>query len=212
MLASHGAMVAAVSRKEPPLSALAAEWPDNVRACPADVTQPGSVSRVFEEVRNDWGPVTLLVAAAGVAVFGDTLGMPDEVWDSAVATNLTGLYTCNLNAIRHMLEAGGGDIVNVLSIAADMGIPQAAAYCASKAGALGLTRSLNAEYRVRGIRVSALIPGATDTPLWNGSGSTIDPGRMMKADDVAEAIVWMASRSESVSVDAMHIMPREGFL
>ena len=111
-----------------------------------------------------------------------------------------------------MLGLGGGDIVNVLSIAAVVGLPRAAAYSASKAGALGLTRSLNAEFRSQGIRISALIPGATDTPLWDSSDSDIDRGRMLRSEDVSQTVLWMLQTPRTASIDEIHLMPSEGIL
>ncbi len=212
LLASRGVRVAALARSRDLLESLAAEHPQFVNAYPADVSDPSAVDEVFRRVRDELGPVTVLVACAGTGRFGDTLAMEPQVWDRTLAVNLTGLYLCNVAAIRQMLDAGGGDIVNVLSVVAEMAAPQMAAYAASKWGALGLTRSLAAEFRSRGVRISALLPGATDTPLWDAAGSDLDRSRMMKAQDVAEAAVWCIERPESASVDVLQIMPKEGFL
>ncbi len=212
LLASKGVRVAAVARTREQLESLAAEHKPLVHPYPADISEPGAAGRLFDQVHQDLGPVTILIACAGTGRFGDTLLLGPEVWHQTIAVNLTGLYFCNVAAIRQMLEAGGGDIVNVLSVVADMAAPQMAAYAASKAGALGLTRSLAAEFRGRGVRITALLPGATDTPLWDTAGSDLDRSRMMKAADVAEAAVWCVERPESASVDVLQIMPKEGFL
>lgn len=210
-LAESGAAVAAVSRRVSALETLADEN-NRIRPFPADVASREDVEQVFGEANAALGPVSILVAAAGVARFGDTLSMDPQVWEEAVAVNLSGLYYCNVLAIRQMLEAGQGDVVNVLSISAEMTLPGSAAYSATKAGALALTRSLQAEYRSRGIRFCSVIPGATDTPLWDAAGEGFDRSRMMGAGDVAEAIVWAIGRPRSASVDLLHILPPEGVL
>jgi short-subunit dehydrogenase len=212
LLASKGVRVAAVSRTAEQLDSLAREHTPLVHPFPADVSEPGAIPSLFERIRRELGPVTILIACAGTGRFGETLSLPEEVWHATLAVNLTGLYLCNVEAIRQMLDAGGGDIVNVLSVVAEMAAPRMAAYAASKAGALGLTRSLAAEFRARGVRITALLPGATDTPLWDLAGSDLDRSRMMKAEDVAGAAVWCVERPESAAVDALQIMPKEGFL
>lgn len=178
----------------------------------ADVSDSRQVREVFQAIRSEHGLVTILVAAAGAARFGDTLEADSGDWERQIGVNLTGAYLCNVEAIRQMLEAGGGDIVNVLSVSATVALPGAAAYTASKAGALGMTRSLNAEFRARGVRISALLPGATDTELWDTAGADIERGRMMKPEDVAQAVVWTLRQPESAAVDELHLMPREGLL
>ncbi len=178
----------------------------------ADISNAAQVRELFQRIRRDIGLVSALVNAAGVARFGETLSASDEDWDLQIRVNLTGTYLCDVESIRHMLEAGGGDIVNVLSMAATTALPESAAYTASKAGALGLTRSLSAEYRRRGVRICALLPGATDTPLWEGIAPHLDRTRMLRAQDVAQTIVWILKQPPSASVDELCLMPRDGVL
>lgn len=211
-LADTGATVAALARNRQALDRLSRSSTGRVHPYPCDVTDAKQVNDTYDQIASQLGYPTILVAAAGIATFGNTLETPYDDWILQINTNLTGTYLCNVAAIRHMLGMGGGDIVNVLSIAAVVGLPGAAGYSASKAGALGLTRSLNAEFRSQGIRISALIPGATDTPLWDSSGSDIDRRRMMRSEDVSQTVLWMLQTPGTASIDEIHLMPREGIL
>lgn len=211
-LAAEGAKVAAIARTETDLDSLAQQCPDSIFACPADVSDSEQVEHVFENIEAALGPVRILVAAAGVGLFGPTLDIPLDDWHTQINVNLTGMYLCNVAAIRQMLPEGGGGIVNVLSVAATTTLPQSAAYTASKSGGLGLTRALNAEFRSRGIRISAIMPGATDTSIWDIAKNAPERARMMQAHDVADTIVWVLKRPLSASVDELLIMPREGIL
>lgn len=157
------------------------------------------------------GPIGA-VFAAGFARFGDTLSLDDEVWGETIRTNLTALYRGNKVAIEAMLSRGGGRIVNVLSIASRVAFPGSAAYVASKYGALGLTRSLSAEFRSRGIEIIAFMPGSTDTELWDKQDSSPDRERMMWPGDVGRAIVDALLHEGEAYLDEIVLMPPGGVL
>jgi NAD(P)-dependent dehydrogenase (short-subunit alcohol dehydrogenase family) len=111
-----------------------------------------------------------------------------------------------------MLETGGGRIINVLSIASLHAFPSSAAYVASKFGALGLTRSLAAEYRDKGIRMTALLPGSTDTPLWKRQAWSPEPSDMLKPADVGAAIADIITSPLEASYDEVVLLPPKGIL
>lgn len=152
------------------------------------------------------------VFAAGYARFGDTLSLEDDSWDTTLHANLTALYRGNRVAIQTMLTRGGGRIVNVLSVASRVPFPYSAAYVASKYGALGLTRSLSAEFRDRGIELIAFMPGSTDTELWDTQVSNLDRSKMMKTEDVARAIVDALLHEGEAYLDEVLLMPPGGVL
>jgi 3-oxoacyl-[acyl-carrier protein] reductase len=102
--------------------------------------------------------------------------------------------------------------VNILSIAATIPFPGAAAYCASKFGALGLTKVLAAEVRASGIRVTALLPGAVDTPFWDTIDHPPDRTKMVPARRVAEAVIFAVSQPQGATVDEIVLMPPLGIL
>lgn len=152
----------------------------------------------------------VLVNAAGVAEFGDFADMPVASVEGQIQTNLVAPLYLAHEMIPWMLEAGGGQIVNVLSIAAVHVFSGAAAYSAAKAGLLMGGRSLAAEYRSRGVRVTSVLPGATDTPLWGAGG----PARsdMLSASAVAEVIAAAISAPRDRSIDEITVMPPKGVL
>ena len=211
-LVKAGATVAVASRTQADLESLAEMFPGKVHPFKTDVSQRLDVTDLFEAASGALGGLDILVAAAGVATFGNSVELPDEVWERTLAINLTGMFYCNMEAIRKMLPSGEGDIVNVLSMVAVQAMPGSAAYTASKSGGLGLTRSLNSEYRSKGIRVMAVLPGATATPFWESQNSPLDITRMIPADVVAQNIVWALGQPRNASIDELLLMPKDGVL
>jgi NAD(P)-dependent dehydrogenase (short-subunit alcohol dehydrogenase family) len=146
--------------------------------------------------------VDLLVNAAGI---GSTTNAPDtplEVWENVFAVNARGTFLCCKHAIPGMRERGGGSIVNVASVAGIVGLKNRAAYSASKAAVIGLTKALAVDHVGEGIRVNAVAPGTVDSPwvrrLVEDVGESIDAlkarqpmGRLGTTDEVADAIVYL---------------------
>lgn len=131
----------------------------------ADVGDPVQVERGFDEVERELGEVTILVNNAGVRRDALTLVMNDEQWNDVLATNLYGPFACARRALRSMLGARWGRIVNVSSVAGTNGSPGQANYSAAKAGLIGLTRTLAREVATKGITVNAVAPGPIATEL-----------------------------------------------
>jgi len=138
---------------------------------------------------------------------GPTLELTPEAWDTVIATNLTAAFRTMRAAIPVMLEGGGGSIVNVASRLGQMGIAQTAAYSAAKAGLIGLTRSLAREFGGQGIRINAVAPGVTITEMTTGLVDSEEGqrrlkdmalGRFGRADEVAEAVVFLLSDAASL--------------
>ncbi len=187
------------------------------RAVAGDIAKSEFCNRLFtsaKDLAQSHGDATQIVAvfAAGTAAFGPTADFPDLAWDNMIEANLTGLFFCCRAAVRAMLEIGGGRIVNVISIAAKQPFPQAAAYVASKQGALGLTHSMANEYRAENIFLTAFVPGSVDTPLWNGMDWTPERTDMLSAKDVASAIADIVTSTLSGVFDEVVFMPNKGIL
>src|SRR6202158_2274862 len=131
-----------------------------------DVRSPDSVDYLFALVRGLQKPLDILINNAGIGHRNRTVGeLPYPTWMEVIDTNLNGLFLMTQGALAVMKR--GSTIVNNLSIAAERVFPGSAAYNASKHGALGFTNTLREELRPKGIRVIALIPGATDTDIWD---------------------------------------------
>lgn len=164
-----------------------------------------------------------LYAAHNNAGIGDAGGALDEyplaTWEQIVGVNLTGVFLCTKHELAPILARGGGSIVNTSSGMAQRGGPQMAGYCASKAGVLGLTRATAVEYAERGVRVNAILPGGTDTPIMDSLKPpeeeflrSLHPmGRFADPQEIAEAAVWLSSDAASfvtgalLSVDGGHL-------
>jgi 3-oxoacyl-[acyl-carrier protein] reductase len=130
-----------------------------------DVADEPSVERAFERISDQLGPVRVLVNNAGFTRDGLIIRYPADVWDTTMATNLRGAFLCSRRAVAGMLRARWGRIVNVASVAALRGNPGQAAYSASKAGLVGMTRSLARELGGRGITVNVVCPGFVQTQM-----------------------------------------------
>jgi NAD(P)-dependent dehydrogenase (short-subunit alcohol dehydrogenase family) len=154
----------------------------------------------------------VLVHAAGSAEFGSFAEMSPGAIDHQIESNLTGPIRLTQGMIPWMLESGGGRVVSVLSVAAVHAFPGAEAYCAAKAGMLMFGRSLAAEYRSAGIRVSALLPGSVDSPLWEGKGFVPPREDMLPASAVAEAVRDLVMSPVDRVVEELRLMPPKGIL
>ena len=170
---------------------------------PADVRDATSVDAMFEEVEGELGPIGVLVNNAGVRSDALAARMTDEGWRDVLETVLDGAFLCARRALRGMLRARWGRIVNVSSVAALHGNPGQANYCAAKAGLTGLTRSLAREVGGRGITVNAVAPGLVDTDMVDDLGpgrreailATVPSGRAGTPEEIAEVVAFLCSRA-----------------
>jgi 3-oxoacyl-[acyl-carrier protein] reductase len=176
-----------------------------------DVTAEAAVARVVAATVEKFGRLDALVCAAGVGAFAPTVQSTLSDWDAQIAVNLTGTYLACREALKVMLLRRSGHLVTILSVASKVAFPASAAYCASKWGAYGLTRVLAEEVRRGGVRVTAVLPGSTDTAFWDGIGG---PPRedMLSAARVADAVRYALESPPDASVDEIQIMPPKGIL
>jgi NAD(P)-dependent dehydrogenase (short-subunit alcohol dehydrogenase family) len=210
-LGEAGAAVVVVDlvneRAETVAHELAAKGIDTL-ALTADVTQPDQVQAMVERIIGHWGGLTIAVNNAGIGQWVDSEQMSLADWQRMLDTNLTGVFLCAQAAGRVMLAAGYGKIINTASMSGSIvNLPQnQAAYNASKAGVIHLTRSLAAEWASRGVRVNCISPGYTRTQLVENLAQTpegqrmvpewlrLTPmGRMAEVSDLQGAVVYLAS-------------------
>jgi NAD(P)-dependent dehydrogenase (short-subunit alcohol dehydrogenase family) len=177
--------------------AVAAELGDRSRALTLDVRDEDAVAPAM-------GELDVLVNVAGV---GSTTNAPDtplEVWENVFAVNARGTFLCCKHAIPGMVERGGGAIVNIASVAGLVGLPNRAAYCASKGAVIALTRALAIDHVKQGVRVNAVCPGTVDSPwvrrLVEEVGESLDAlrarqpmGRLGTPEEIARAVLYLAS-------------------
>lgn len=181
-----------------------------------DVTDEASVARTIDAVVDSWGRLDAAVNNAGISGAMTPLGELERTeWERMLAVNLTGVYLCCKHELRQMVPAGRGAIVNISSGAGLVGVAGLAHYSAAKHGVLGLTKSAAIEHARNGVRVNAICPGTTDTPMIRsfmddnpaaarfiaasvGRGSLGDPG------EIAQAAVWLCSdRASFVSGESL---------
>ena len=183
----------------------------HVLAQSCDVRSPDSVDYLFALVRGLRKPLDILINNAGIGHPNLTVGeLPYPTWMEVIDTNLSGLFLMTQAALAVMKR--GSTIVNNLSIAAERVFPGSAAYNASKHGALGFTDTLREELRPKGIRVIALMPGATDTALWNTLWPKAPRRKMMSAETVARTVVNALLLPENTTAEKVVVMPASGTL
>jgi NAD(P)-dependent dehydrogenase (short-subunit alcohol dehydrogenase family) len=174
-----------------------------------DVSDDAAVRGFVELTVREFGGLDIAFNNAGIeGTPATTTECTDENWERTIAINLTGAWYCMRAEIPHMLERGGGSIVNCSSIAGLVGFASIPAYVASKHGLVGLTRTAALEYAEAGIRVNAVCPGVIHTPMVDRfTGGDPDAvagltagepmGRMGEPEEIASAVVWLASDGAS---------------
>ena len=185
----------------------------------ADVTDETAVSELYARVRVELGRIDVLFNNAGISPNDDASVLETglEAWERVQATNLRSVFLCCKHGIPHLLESGGGSVINTASFVAVMGSATSQiSSTASKGGVLALSRELGVEFAKRGVRVNALCPGPVDTPLLRELYAA-DPiaaqrrlvhvpmGRFAAADEIANAVLFLAS-DESSYVNATEFL------
>ena len=153
----------------------------------ADVRRHGEVEQAFEAVAQHFSGIDVLVNNAGVGVFRPVADMTIDEWHRVIDTNLTGVFYCCRAALPHLRSRGGGWIINVSSLAGTNAFPEAAAYCASKAGLNAFSEALMQEVRHDGVRVAYVMPGSVRTDFSHPSPASDD--WKLAPDDVAQVVV-----------------------
>jgi NAD(P)-dependent dehydrogenase (short-subunit alcohol dehydrogenase family) len=213
-LAAKGCHVVLTGRDDQALRRISRELASakiKVLAQPCDVRNPQSIDDLFRTTRQKFKRLDILINNAGIAHANLTVDkLPLPLWQDVIETNLTGTFLVTQAALAIMKR--GGTIVNNLSIAANRVFAGSAAYIASKHGALGLTNTLREELRPKGIRVIALLPGATNTDIWNTFWPNAPRKEMMSPATVAAAVVDAILLPPNATVEILEILPTAGLL
>ncbi len=204
-LVAEGARVASLD--------LQAAETEGVLALAGDVSRSSDVEAAVSQVEVELGPIDVLVCSAGVP--GQSLPsmeIPDEEWRRVLGINADGVFYCNRAVAPGMVERGYGRIVNLASIAGKEGNPMAAAYSASKAAVIGMTKAIGKDLARTGVLVNCVAPAVIETPILEGVSQQhidymverIPMGRMGSAEEVAALICWLASEECSFSTGATY--------
>ena len=203
-LRAAGARVVRVARALPP--------GDGFLDLAADLTDPAQVDALAERVRGDVGPPDLVVSNAGGFLLRPLEQTTMAEFDAQVAINLRAAFAVARAFLPMLRDAGRGTFITVGSVADHVGFPENAAYAASKYGLRGLHETLLAEFRGTGVRLTLISPGPTDTDIW----APFDPDRragfprraeMLRPADVADAVLFIATRPPHVLVDWLRLGP-----
>ena len=194
---SYAGNTAAAEKTLEELKALGVE----ARAIQGNVADPAAAKTLIDTAVKELGGIHILVNNAGITRDGLAMAMKEEDFDAVIETNLKGAFLCMKAAIRPMMKARYGRIVNLSSVVALRGNPGQVNYCASKAGLIGMTKSLAKEMGARGITVNAVAPGYISTDMTaalpdaarDAMLSTIPVGRAGSPEDVAAAVAFLAS-------------------
>ncbi len=187
-------------------------------AMACDVTQSERVSETIDEVVKLWGGLNILVNNAGITRDNVLLRMKDDQWDSVININLRGTFLFTRAAARPLMKADNARIINIASVSGLMGNPGQANYSASKAGVIGLTRTISRELASRNVTVNAVAPGFIATDMTAKLGDEIlaavkkeiPLGRLGDPQDVADAVLFLAS--DAASFITGHVLTVDGGL
>jgi 3-oxoacyl-[acyl-carrier protein] reductase len=186
---------------------------EDVLGVAGDVSRSDDVEAAVARVQSELGPIEVLVCSAGIPGKSlPSLEIPDEEWRRVLAVNTDGVFFCNRAVAPGMVERGYGRIVNVASIAGKEGNPMAAAYSASKAAVIALTKAIGKDLARTGVLVNCVAPAVIETPILEGVSQEhveymverIPMGRMGQADEVAALVCWLASEECSFSTGATY--------
>ncbi len=215
-LAREGYRLALSSRNEAELSAAVARIVAtgcNAKAIVCDITSEESVKGAYELIVQEFGVAPhLLINSAGVSPWSTFSETTLEEFDSVIATNTRGVFLTSREVLPAMFERGEGAIVQILSVASIKAYRNGAAYVASKFAALGFTNSLREEARAHGVRVIAVLPGATETELWGADERAKHHELMMQPEDIALAIVHALQQPGRALIEEIIIRPIGGDL
>lgn len=219
-LGASGAAIAAVDIDEAALKGLSADLAElgiDSLAIKCDVTSQAEVAAAVAATVARWGQIDCLCNNAGIASFGSVLSVEPDEWDRVMSVNVRSVYLFSRSALPHLLQSPNGAIVNIASDIGMVGAPERAAYCASKAAVINLSRQMSADFASAGVRVNAIAPGAVDTAWLSRAGlsareireaksrlaKSVPMGRIASSREVAAVVGWLTSESASFTTGAV---------
>jgi 3-oxoacyl-[acyl-carrier protein] reductase len=213
-LHAQGATVAISGTRKEALEALAGELGARVHVLPCNLSDKDEVEALVPAAETALGQLDILVNNAGITRDGLFMRMKDEDWDQVLAVNLTSAFRLSRAALKGMMNRRFGRIIGITSVVGVTGNPGQGNYAASKAGMIGMSKSLAAEVATRNITVNCIAPGFIESPMTDVLNekqkeailSTIPAARLGKGDDIAAALVYLASREAGyITGQTLHV-------
>ena len=215
MLAAHGARVVGTATSEAGAQAITERLsPSGGAGRVLDVRDGAAVEALIDAIGKEFGPVSILVNNAGITRDQLLMRMKDDDWNTILDTNLSSVYRTSKAAMRGMMKARKGRIVNIASVVGVTGNPGQANYAAAKAGIIAFSKSLAREIGSRGITVNVVAPGFIDTDMTRALTEEqrqallgqIALGRLGAPDDIAQAVLFLASPAASyITGETLHV-------
>ena len=204
-LQMQGATVALSGTRREVLDALAAEIGERTHVLPCDLADKDQAEALVPKAEQAMGQLDILVANAGITRDNLFVQLKDEEWDQVIDVNLTGTFRLARAAVRGMMRRRFGRVIGITSVVGVTGNPGQVNYSASKAGMIGMIKSVAAEYARRGITANCVAPGFISTPMTNKLNDKqreailgrVPAGRLGSSEDVAAAVVFLASNEAS---------------
>lgn len=213
-LHAQGATVALSGTRREKLDEVAAKIGSRVHVLPCNLRDRAEVTKLVGQAEAAMGQLDILVNNAGVTKDNLFMRMKDEEWDEVIAINLTSVFVLCRGALRNMMRRRSGRIINIASISGVVGNPGQGNYAASKAGLVGMTKSLAREVASRGITANCIAPGFIETPMTHALNekqteaiaSNIPAGIFGKPGDIAAGVVFLASdEARYITGETLHI-------
>lgn len=200
-LHSQGATVGLHGTREEKLGEIATELGERAHVFPASLADAAAIKALAACAEEELGGIDILVNNAGITRDGLFVRMSDEDWDAVLDINLKAAFQLTRDAVYPMMRRKGGRIINITSVVGVTGNPGQGNYCASKAGMIGMSKSLAMEIASRGVTVNCVAPGFIETPMTDALNdkqrdailTTIPSKRLGTGDEVASAVVFLAS-------------------
>jgi len=213
-LHAQGATVALSGTRADALEKLAGELGDRAKILPCNLSDKDAVEKLVPSAEAAMGQLDILVNNAGLTRDGLFMRMKDEDWDTVIAVNLTATFRLARAAVKGMMKRRWGRIVSITSIVGVTGNPGQGNYAASKAGMIGMSKSLAAEVASRGITVNCVAPGFIESPMTDALNDKqkeailgqVPAGKLGQGADIASAVVYLASQeAQYVTGQTLHV-------
>lgn len=215
VFAKSGYTIVATARRKSRLVSLVSEIRfagHEAYAFVCDVRSERSIISTKKKILEKCGTIDILINNAAITTFKSFIDTKPPEFDDILETNLRGSYLTTRTVLPIMMKKKKGHIINILSVAANTVFTNSSAYAASKAGMLAMFNGLRAEVRKFNIKVSNIMPGATDTPMWSPASRQKYSSRMMTPKDIADITFQVASQSKKVVIEDVVIKPIKGDL